>query len=95
MLTSKPKLWQDEPAKYNNQKIFGKYQAIANNILKYLSPFPISVNEIKGILRRRDFAHVSPEAIHVRKIIVYLHSVVESNSNVLMNVCACQCLLST
>ena len=63
----------------NHQKNFGRYQAITNNILKYLSTFPISVNEVKGILRRRDFAHVSPEAIHVRKIIVYLHSVVESN----------------
>ena len=95
MLTCKPMLWQDEPEKYSQQKDFAKYQAIANNILKYLSPFPISVNEIKGILCRRDFAHVSPEAIHVRKIIVYLHAVVESNSIVLMNVCACQCLLST
>ena len=79
----------------NHQKNFGRYQAITNNILKYLSTFPISVNEVKGILRRRDFAHVSPEAIHVGKIIVYLHSVVESDSNILMNVCACRCLLST
>ena len=100
MLTSKPKLRQDEPENYNHQKkYFWQISGYSKQHLEYLSPSPISVNEIKGILRRRDkcgiFAHVSPEAIHVRKIIViYLHSVGELSSNLLINVCARRCLLS-
>ena len=81
------------------KKYFWQISGYSKQHLEYLSPSPISVNEIKGIQRRRDkcgiFAHVSPEAIHVRKIIViYLHSVGELSSNLLINVCARRCLLS-